>query len=194
MRNRPAREVRIEAALAKAPVRHRGWLRRFVGDRRGVAAVEFALIALPFFMLTFGLIEIVLVFILSTTLDYGVQEAARRVRTGELQATSANMSAFKTAVCGELFALMDCDTKLSLDVRKLDNFAASGGVASAIGSDGQVKKGGFGFDPGSANEIVMVRAFYEWDLVTPIISAPLANLSGNRRLIVSTATFRNEPF
>ena len=40
----------------------------------------------------------------------------------------------------------------------------------------------------------MVRAFYEWELVTPIISAPLANLSGNRRLIVSTATFRNEPF
>jgi Flp pilus assembly protein TadG len=145
-------------------------------------------------MLTFGLIEIVLVFILSTTLDYGVQEAARRVRTGELQASSGNLTAFKAAVCGELFALMDCETKLSLDVRKLDNFAASGDVASPIDTDGNVKKGDFGFDPGSANEIVMVRAFYEWELVTPVISAPLANLSGNRRLIVSTATFRNEPF
>jgi Flp pilus assembly protein TadG len=168
-------------------------LRRFVGDRRGVAAVEFALIALPFFVLTFGLVEIVLVFILSTTLDYGVQEAARRVRTGELQASAGNLAKFKLAVCGELYALMDCDAKLTLDVRKLDNFAASGGVGSPIDA-GEVKKASFGFDPGGANEIVMVRAFYEWDLVTPIISAPLSNLSGNRRLIVSTATFRNEPF
>lgn len=184
----------IRNQLSRTQRRH-SLLRRWLGDKRGVAAVEFALIALPFFMLTFGLIEIVLVFIMSTTLDYGVQEAARRVRTGELQAASGNLAKFKEAVCGELFNLMDCDSKLTIDVRKLGSFTATDSVSSPIDpAKKEVKKGEFGFDPGGPDEIVMVRAFYEWDLVTPIISAPLANLAGNRRLIVSTATFRNEPF
>jgi Flp pilus assembly protein TadG len=179
------------------PLWRRRWraaLKRFGMDQRGVAAVEFALIALPFFVLTFGLIEIVLVFILSTTLDYGVQEAARRVRTGELQASAGNLTQFKAAVCGELFALMDCDEKLTIDMRKLTSFSSTTSVADPIDHDGELKEDEFGFDPGGANDIVMVRVFYKWDLVTPIISAPLANLSGNKRLIVSTATFRNEPF
>ena len=46
----------------------------------------------------------------------------------------------------------------------------------------------------AANDIVVVRAFYEWELMTPILSAPLANLSGNRRLLQATVVFRNEPF
>src|ERR1700761_8011540 len=88
------------------------WRRRFdafVGDMRGVAAVEFALIAFPFFILIFGLIEVVMIFILTSTLDYGVMEAARRVRTGELQNSGQGLAEFKTAVCGELFNLLDCD-------------------------------------------------------------------------------------
>jgi Flp pilus assembly protein TadG len=188
----PLRDLdRTTASGKRSPMR---FISRFGSDRRGIAAVEFALIALPFFVLTFGLIEIVLVFILSTTLDYGVQEAARRVRTGELQAAAGDMTKFKAAVCGELFALMDCDSKLSIDVRKLDSFAASDAVSSPIDTDKNMKKTDFTFDPGKANDIVMVRVFYEWALVTPVISAPLANLANGKRLIVSTATFRNEPF
>lgn len=167
--------------------------RRLWRDKRGVAAVEFALIALPFFMLTFGLIEIIMVFILSTTMDYGVQEAARRVRTGELQAASGDMAKFKQAVCGELFLLLDCETKLSLDVRKYDSFSATD-FTPPVDKDGKLKTDGMVFDAGKANDIVVVRAFYAWDLITPVISAPMSNLAGGKRLLVATATFRNEPF
>ena len=63
-----------------------------------------------------------------------------------------------------------------------------------LDEDGNLDTEDFGFDPGGSNDIVVVRAFYEWDLMTPLLSAPLANLSGNRRLLQSTVVFRNEPF
>ncbi len=173
------------------------WRRRlgaFTSDLRGVAAVEFALIAFPFFVLIFGLIEVVMIFILTSTLDYGVMEAARRVRTGELQNAGQGLTEFKTAVCGELFNLLDCDTKLMIDVRKFDTFAATDFDKPPVDKNGNLKQDQFGFAPGGADDIVVVRVFYTWSLLTPVISAPMANMSGGRRLLISTATFRNEPF
>jgi Flp pilus assembly protein TadG len=85
----------------------------FVGGLREVVAVEFALIAFPFFVLIFGLIEVVMIFILSSTLDCGVMEAARRVRTGKLQSSAQRLAGFKAAVCGNLFNLLDCDSRFT---------------------------------------------------------------------------------
>jgi len=120
-------------------------------------------------------------------------EAARRVRTGELQAAAGDLADFKASVCGELSNLLDCDDKLTVDIRRFDSFTAAD-LPDPIDADGEVTTGAFTFEPGAADEIVIVRVFYEWALLTPVISAPLSNLSGGRRLLVSTATFRNEPF
>ena len=171
------------------------WKRRydaFVEARQGSTALEFAMIALPFFFLIFGLIEIAIIFILSTTLDWGVGEAARKIRVGQLQSSSADLTAFKQTVCDNLFDLIDCDEKLRLDVQTFDSFTD---VTSSlpVDDDGEIIEN-FQFSMGGADEIVMVRAYYEWTLITPIMSASLKNLSGNKRLLVSTAVFRNEPF
>ena len=58
---------------------------RFAGDRRGAAAVEFALIALPFFMLLFGKLELGLLFMASTTIESAADTSGRRIRTGVSQ-------------------------------------------------------------------------------------------------------------
>ncbi|MBI1361942.1 MAG: pilus assembly protein [Alphaproteobacteria bacterium] len=181
-----------KAAPAQALWRRR--LHELTGDRRGVAAVEFALIAFPFFVLIFGLLEVVMIFILTSTLDYGVMEAARRLRTGELQTSGKGLTEFKAAVCGQLYNLLDCGDNLLIDVRTFNNFASTDFDKPAVDKDGNLKQDQFEFEPGGADQIVVVRAFYTWSLMTPVISAPLANMSGGRRLLVSTATFRNEPF
>ncbi len=87
-----------KAATARALWRRR--MDKLTRDTRGVAAVEFALIAFPFFVLIFGPLEVAMIFILTSTLDYGVMEAARRLRTGELQSSCKGLTEFKTAVCG----------------------------------------------------------------------------------------------
>jgi Flp pilus assembly protein TadG len=51
-------------------------------DRSGSAAVEFAMIAAPFFLLLFAMIEVAAVFFTGTVLENAVLETARQIRTG----------------------------------------------------------------------------------------------------------------
>jgi len=163
-------------------------------DKRGVAAIEFAMIAIPFFLLIFGMLEVCVLFIMASILDHGVNEAARAVRTGQMQAAGATANDFRVAICGELFDMLyDCENRLKIDVRTFDNFGATA-APDVITPAGELDDSGFGFDPGGRDSIVVVRAFYEWDLFVPGLTKPLANLSDGRRLLQSTAAFRNEPF
>ena len=169
-------------------------LRAWAEDKRGVAAVEFAMIAMPFFFLIFGLLEICVIFIMSTVLEHGHNEAARGIRTGQLQnADGFDKDAFEEVLCAEVFDLFACEGKVELDVKTYSDFSSTTNP-SAIDDEGNLDTEDFSFDPGGANDIVVVRVFYEWELMTPVLSAPLANLSGNRRLLQSTVVFRNEPF
>ncbi|MEM1086176.1 MAG: TadE/TadG family type IV pilus assembly protein [Pseudomonadota bacterium] len=168
-------------------------IEQWADDKRGVAAVEFALIATPFFFLIFGLLEVCVLFIMSSVLEHGVNEAARGIRTGQLQENGFGQVAFKNAVCAELFDLLDCDAKLRFDVKTFDSFSDTQNPDVLDGS-GNLDDSDFDFDMGDANDIVVVRAFYEWQLITPILSAPLSNMSSDRRLLQATVAFRNEPF
>ncbi|MEL6258160.1 MAG: TadE/TadG family type IV pilus assembly protein [Pseudomonadota bacterium] len=167
----------------------------------GSAAVEFAAIATPFFFIIFGLIEISMIFVVSTVLENGVTEAARLVRTGQFQTAHGAkteteiVNEFRADICGELYGLLDCGANLKVTV------VTAGTFGTATFADP--------FDPvtndfrtdftdtvsaGTQGSIMLVRAYYTWDLFTPVISAPLANIADNRRVIVATSVFRNEPF
>ena len=183
--------MNIPKRFANGPLT--GPLRRYLENNRGATAVEFALVAAPFFFMLFGLIEVMMIFLLSATLENGVSEAARQIRTGQVQDAGADAGAFRTLVCGNLFDLMDCDARLRVDVRVFDDFASTEDD-SPIDGDGNVDEGQFIFDPGEAGEIVLVRVYYEWTVITPILGAPLANMNGNRRLLQAASAFRNEPF
>lgn len=162
-------------------------------DRRGATAVEFALVAIPFFFIIFGLLEICLLFIVSTVMEHSIGEAARMIRTGQAQESGFTEVEFRNQVCAEFFDLLDCNAKLHIDVKSLSNFGSSN-FDTPLDGDGNFDDSGFDFEPGGANDVVAVRIFYEWDLITPYISAPLANMNGNKHLIQANAVFRNEPF
>lgn len=167
--------------------------RSFARDERGATLVEFGLIAAPFFFLIFGLLEVCLVFIMSTVLEHAVAEASRPLRTGESQDAGVNKEQFRLSVCGELFGMLDCDGKLHIDVKTISGFSSASNDMPLDG-DGNFDESGFQYQPGGPNDIVAVRVFYEWDLITPWISQPLANMAGNRHLLQASAVFRNEPF
>jgi Flp pilus assembly pilin Flp len=172
--------------------------RPFFSDRRGAAAVEFALISIPFFGITFGMIEILIIFVVTNTLENGIDQAAMRIKTGEWTAESVSQTVVKETICGGLSPVLNCDDALVLDVRPLDPEApppdalaqaAMGDEGSGTSTAAQAD-----FDTGEAEDVVVLRAMFGWSLVTPILSAPLANLPDNQRLIVATRTFTNEAF
>ena len=50
------------------------------------------------------------------------------------------------------------------------------------------------YQPGSAGDVILVRAFYKWSLMTPLIAPLLKNEANGKHLITATAAFQNEPF
>src|ERR1700722_14003273 len=77
--------------------------RHFRRNRRGSAAVEFALIAPLFFALLFAIIETAIMFFASQILETITQESARMVMTGQVQAASDTQAMFLNNVaCAQI--------------------------------------------------------------------------------------------
>lgn len=179
--------------MAERPGKYRSWLRRFGADRDGATAVEFAMVALPFTALVFGILELGLVFLASTTLDNATEVVARKIRTGQFQTSgSNNIGAFKTAVCAEMAWLTSgCTEKLYVNVRTFPKFGEVTLGPPANEAELKVEP----FTPGGPEDIVVVRTYYEWSLITPLLNQGLQTIPGTgKRLISSVATFRNEPY
>ncbi|RYF95889.1 MAG: pilus assembly protein, partial [Caulobacteraceae bacterium] len=68
------------------------------GAREGSAAIEFAMVALPFCFMMFAVLEIGLVFVIDSVLENAVIETGRLVRTGRAQAQGLDATTFKTSL------------------------------------------------------------------------------------------------
>jgi Flp pilus assembly protein TadG len=166
--------------------------KRFLRSRKGTTAIEFALIALPFFLLLFGIIETTMIYFANAVLENGLEVVARKIRTGQVQTQSLSEQDVKNLLCAEIDALLACDAHLAIDIRPSSGFS---GVTFTNPLDGGGNlRTDFTFDPGKAGEVVLARAFYTWDVMTPLIAGFLANTAGGDRLLISSIAFRNEPF
>jgi Flp pilus assembly protein TadG len=164
----------------------------FARDNNGAAAVEFALVATPFFFLLFGILEIALIFFATAIIEDSVSEAARDIRTGQLQTAGGTEQDFRAAICQRITTIADCG-RLRVDVRPFNDFS-SANMGAPMTDDGDLDDQNFTFEPGEAGEVVVVRVFYDWQLLGPGFVNGLSNMSGNRRLISAATAFRNEPF
>ncbi len=175
-------------------------LRRFGRSRDGSAAVEFALISIPFFALLFAVLETAVVLWSSQVLETAVANASRRIFTGELNGELAAVPApqhaaeFRKRICSHVPALFDCTGGLQIDVRAFPTFT-SPGLLPPLMKNGEINSGEFVYQASTSGQIVIVRAAFPMKLYTSFLSGPgLSNLSGNRRMIAAVAAFRNEPF
>lgn len=166
----------------------------------GATAVELAIVAVPFFLLLFGVIELALVFLLATSLENATDLAARQVRTGEMQtAGGATAATFKTLVCNNLGWLQgDCATNLYVDVRTFASFQTVSAphpiVTSGTPPKTTFNTGALLFAMGNPGDIVVVHTYYTWPLITPMVQQAVQSLSSGQMVISSTAAFRNEPY
>lgn len=167
-------------------------LRRFRRNRRGSAAVEFALVAPLFFGLLFAIIEMAMVFYASQVLETVTQDSARLIMTGQAQNAAFTQAQFKNFVCSRLTVMFDCVNGVSIDVKSYNAFA-SVNIADPIDA-GKNFVPPNNYLPGTAGDIVVVRLFYKWPLYVTGLGFNLANLGSNERLLTATAAFQNEPF
>ncbi|HTT48621.1 MAG TPA: TadE/TadG family type IV pilus assembly protein [Pseudolabrys sp.] len=167
--------------------------RRFARQQEGAAAVEFALVAVPFLALTFAIIETALVFFAGQTLESAASEAGRLVMTGQAQNGGFSQADFKNAVCADLAGgLFDCANGVYVNVTSYASFSAVN-TAPPV-TNGVLNTANMAYTPGGPNCIVAVQLFYQWPIYVSLLGNNLSNLNGNYRLLVATSVFRNEPY
>lgn len=172
-----------------------GRLRR---DERGAVAIEFALLALPFFTLIFAIIETSMVFFASQILDSAVQDAGRLLRTGQAQTANYNSANFRTAVCNGTYGLFRC-ANLKIKVSVVTSFTTAT-TTSPVGTGSNCTSTSCNwtiteaYSPGSGGDVVLVEVYYKWPMIVNLPGLNLFNLADGTRLLSSVRVFRNEPF
>lgn len=187
-------------------------LRRFTRDDRGATAVEFAIVLTPFLMFIFALIGCSLYFFVSNSLERGMDQTSRLIRTGEAVTDQMTVAQFKQSICDSAGGWIKCD--------KLQVWAQSWSDWSTIGVKNPTDDTGFNAngihscvdqnntasvnnrnpnDPiatytGGASDVVIVTTCYQWEYASKIPFIRLGNMQNGTMMIQSSTAFRTEPF
>lgn len=169
----------------------RGFVRSLLRASDGSAAVEFGMVALPFLLMVFSILELGLVFVTDSVLENATIETGRLVRTGQASAQSMNAGTFKTALCGRMSIFApDCATRATVDVRVIPQFATTPPDPMAGGS---FDEGTLTYSNGTPGDLILVRVWYRQPLLTTFLAQGLSRLNDGTAMLTATTAFRNEP-
>jgi Flp pilus assembly protein TadG len=181
--------------------RRRSILSRFVRDRSGTTAIEFTILALPFSMLVFAILESCISFAGQQVMSNAADDIARQLRTGQIRASDPAFTrdTLEGLICEKLEIMVadDCPG-LEVDLRSFDTFEEAAALRiEYLGSskdDRTLAPSNFTFDPGPSLSKNVLRVFYEWPVITDFMRASMSNLQGGKTLHFATVTWQNEPF
>ncbi len=178
-------------------------MRRWRQDVSGATSVEFAIVALPFVLLLFGIMSVCLYYFADFSTENATWQAARAMRTGQLQqgqgayagavTTDDRKKIFKKAFCDRVPLFPDCTTKVVVIVQSNSGFGtiaqpncASNGV--------MINDATAAFNPGAASSVILVTVCYPWEFGGKLPIFHLGNLQGGALLMQASAAFRTEPY
>ncbi|MGR9277506.1 TadE/TadG family type IV pilus assembly protein [Rhizobium leguminosarum] len=188
--------------------------RALARSRDGAAAIEFALLAIPYFLVIFAILETFVAFAAEELVSNGVDTMSRRMRTGQItynlgRTTDMNQAQFRQAFCDEISILVRCSasevatpSKLYLDVQTFSTFSAIPTTIPKLSTDkyADINTAAFKYAPGGAGTINMMRAYYRWEIITDLIRPYITTIRPSdgsmpsQYLIVATAAFQNEQY
>ncbi|NKK79386.1 TadE/TadG family type IV pilus assembly protein [Rhizobium leguminosarum] len=188
--------------------------RALARSREGAAAIEFALLAIPYFLVIFAILETFVAFAAEELVSNAVDTMNRRMRTGQItynlgRTTDMNQAQFRQAFCDEISILIRCSAtevatpnKLYLDVQTFSTFSAIPTTIPKLSTDkyADINPAAFKYAPGGAGTINMLRAYYRWEIITDLVRPYITTIrpSGgsmpSQYLIVGTAAFQNEQY
>jgi len=177
--------------------------KRFKQDEDGATAIEFAFVALPFFALLFGIMELAIVFFINSALVHATAEAGRHVRVGNFQACGG-ADQFKALVCQNMKGLGSCWKNVRIDVVEGSSFKTislpgippvQDRTPGLTGDDAIPQTANGVFTANDAGDTIVVRSVIHYRLVLPPLLTRLDSPKGSgARTMVATTAFRNEPF
>lgn len=171
-------------------------LARFWRDDSGVTAIEFGILATPFFAIVGAILETSVVFLASAVLDSAVLDASRQIRTGQLQAQNYTVAKFEDLVCSRLYGLFQDCHSLQVRVSTVSNFTSATlmpplSTTCTTTCPWVIPEE---FKPGQGSSTVIVQVYYKWPLVLRMGALAANDQPDGTRLLGAVQVFRNEPF
>lgn len=172
-------------------------VRRMIRSEDGATAVEFSLVAFPFFMVMGCICETGIMLFTEYAIQSGVQEAARQIRTGQAQNASMSAADFKSKICEITGIVISCESDLTVYVRPANTFQSLETVMPnylSVGAKPDGTPNPTSYDCGGPEQAAGVIATYDWKFSMPFMSF-LGNFDdGRKRRLYGLAIFQNEPF
>ncbi|MFN0218525.1 MAG: TadE/TadG family type IV pilus assembly protein [Hyphomicrobium sp.] len=170
---------------------------RWKRDETGATAMEFGAVVFPFFMMVFGLVGIAFYFFIMNSVEKGMDQTARMVRTGQAQQSNMTIKQFKDQICANAGFWIKCD--------KLQIFPDRAASWGALAPQPCVVNGAIRTNPalptdqiatyvGESSAIVMVTACYHWDLTKIIPFLRIGNMNDGTHMLQAATAFRTEPY
>ncbi|MEE7491979.1 TadE/TadG family type IV pilus assembly protein [Methylobacterium oryzae] len=181
---------------------------RFARARGGATAVEFALVAVPFFALVGACLENGIVFWEQEILQQAVADASRQIYTGAFQTTNAGttdpatlMGRFRRAICTQpngtpRITIFNC-ANVRVSITQASSYTAASPVSPVATNASGVSdwNANFaGYSCAGASAIVIVQAAVDIPVFFPLLGAAVANLPNNRRVLQAATVFKVEPY
>lgn len=191
---RPKRSLR--SFLGLRPV-----IERCKTDERGSTAIEFAIVATPFFMFICGLAGCAFYFFVSSSIEKGVDQTSRLVRTGEAVKDKMTVDQFKNDICSAAGGWVDCK---NMQIFVTSYASGWSGLNSAkpqpcVENGTVIENPAPGSDliaiySGAASDVVVVTVCYKWDFPARLPFLKLGNMADGSMMLQSSTSFRSEPY
>ena len=175
--------------IPQEPVAARQVSRKIARFRRaedGATAIEFAIVAMPFFFLLGVIMEIGIMLFTEYSIQNAVEQAGRMLRVAG--PGMMNGDEFREMICDQGALVRDCETRLGLAVESAGNFEGLEVPEISSLAPGTV----LSFTPGAPGDSVVIVATHDWEFIFPFMR-PLANVGGiDARRLHGIAAFRTE--
>ena len=176
----PAPQVPIAARQAYRRIA------RFWRAEDGATAIEFAIVAMPFFFVIGVIMEIGIMLFTEYSIQNAVEGASRIIRVSGTGTMSGEE--FRQRICDQGALVKNCETRLGLAVESAGNFQGLDVPNISDIAPGSV----LGFTPGTPGDAVVIVATHDWEFIFPFMK-PLANVEGiDARRLHGIAAFRTE--
>lgn len=178
-----------------------GLFRRWRKDTSGSTAVEFAIVATPFLMFVFGLIGISYYFFVISSVEKGMDQSSRLIRTGMAVTTKMTVDQFKKNICDGAGDWIKCD-KLQIFVKNYSSWTALANdepqecldknqvVIQNTTPGSQL----IAIESGNASDVVVVTACYLWKFTATFPYLKIGNMKDGSMMVQSATAFRSEPY
>ena len=173
-------------------------LGRLKRDDRGATAVEFAIVIAPFFMFIFCLVGCAFYFFMTNSIEKGLDQAARLVRTGQAVTAKMTVEQFRNTICSGAGSWVDCN-KLKVYAAASTGWNDKPTLINCLNDNSNQDKLMVPTDliakhTGTASQVVFVTTCYKWNFTKILPFFKIGNAPDGSTMLQAATAFRSEPY